>query len=118
MPSRRGLEKIVPRHAISGRGIRRIRLCCAEPIAASGAPMTDLTRIENAFLTVDVSPLGAEMQAIATPDGRNWLWNGDAAFWSGRSPVLFPIVGKAPDDTLLIDGKPYPMGQHGFARRR
>lgn len=80
--------------------------------------MTTLTRIENAFLTVDVSPLGAEMQAVATPDGRSWLWNGDAAFWSGRSPVLFPIVGKAPDDTLLIDGEPYPMGQHGFARRR
>lgn len=80
--------------------------------------MSSLTRIENAFLTVEVSPLGAEMQAVTTRDGRSWLWNGDAAFWTGRSPVLFPIVGKAPDDTLLIDGKPYPMAQHGLARRR
>lgn len=80
--------------------------------------MPSLARIENACLSIDVSSLGAEMQAIATRDGSDWLWNGDAAFWTGRAPVLFPIVGKAPDDTLLIDGKPYAMAQHGFARRR
>lgn len=80
--------------------------------------MPSLTRIENAYLSIDVSSLGAEMQSITARDGTSWLWNGDAAFWTGRSPVLFPIVGKAPDDTLLIDGKPYPMAQHGFARRR
>lgn len=76
-----------------------------------------LTRISNEFLTVDVSSLGAEMQSITSADGRNWLWNGDAAFWSGRSPILFPIVGKAPDNRLTIDGKSYDMNQHGFARR-
>lgn len=80
--------------------------------------MPTSTRIENQHLSIEVSSLGAEMQSATTRDGANWLWNGDAAFWTGRSPVLFPIVGKAPDDTLLIDGKPYPMAQHGFARRR
>ncbi|WP_439616099.1 aldose 1-epimerase family protein [Shinella sp.] len=80
--------------------------------------MPTITRIENDHLSIDVSSLGAEMQAINARDGANWLWNGGAAFWTGRSPVLFPIVGKAPDDTLLIDGKPYPMAQHGLARRR
>lgn len=80
--------------------------------------MPEIVRIENDVLTVDVSTLGAEAQGIATRDGRQWLWHGDAAFWSGRSPVLFPIVGRAPDDTLMIDGKPYAMAQHGFARRR
>jgi len=79
--------------------------------------MPSLTRITNQYLTVDVSSLGAEMQTLATSDGRSWLWNGDAAFWSGRSPVLFPIVGKAPDDVLAIGGQTYSMGQHGFARR-
>ena len=53
--------------------------------------MQSLTRIENAYLSIDVSSLGAEMQSIAARDGTNWLWNGDAAFWTGRSPVLFPI---------------------------
>ncbi|WP_454856165.1 aldose 1-epimerase family protein [Rhizobium binxianense] len=74
-------------------------------------------RIGNQHLTVDVSSLGAEMQALTSSDGRSWLWNGDAAFWTGRSPVLFPIVGKAPGDKVTIDGQTYPMGQHGFARR-
>ncbi len=75
------------------------------------------TRLTNAHLRVDVSSLGAEMQALTTTDGRNWLWNGDAAWWNGRSPILFPLVGKAPDNRLTIDGKIYEMNQHGFARR-
>lgn len=76
-----------------------------------------LTRIGNEHLSVEVSPLGSEMQSIVTSDGQSWLWDGDAAFWGGRSPVLFPMVGKAPNDHISIDGTRYPMGQHGFARR-
>lgn len=79
--------------------------------------MSSQVRIGNSHLTVDVAALGAEMQALTSSDGRSWLWNGDSTFWSGRSPVLFPIVGKAPDDAVTIDGKRYPMAQHGFARR-
>lgn len=79
--------------------------------------MPEIVRIESSELAVEVSSLGAEMQSLAHRDGRQWLWNGDAQWWSGRSPVLFPIVGKAPDDMLAIDGQRYPMKQHGFARR-
>lgn len=77
----------------------------------------ELTRIGNEHLSVTVSALGSEMQSIVTADGRSWLWSGDEAFWGGRSPVLFPIVGKAPGDHISVDGTRYPMGQHGFARR-
>lgn len=80
--------------------------------------MPQTIRIENAELAVEVSTLGAEMQSLKTADGRDWLWNGDAAWWSGRSPILFPIVGKAPGDMLAINGTTYPMAQHGIARRR
>ncbi|SMF48434.1 Galactose mutarotase [Xaviernesmea oryzae] len=79
--------------------------------------MPAVTRIANQHLTVEVSPLGAEMQALATADGRSFLWNGDAAFWTGRSPVLFPMVGKAPENRITVEGKSYEMAQHGFARR-
>jgi len=79
--------------------------------------MPALTRIANARLSIDISALGAEMQSITTADGRAWLWNGDAAWWSGRAPILFPIVGRAPDDRVTIGDKTYPMAQHGFARR-
>lgn len=79
--------------------------------------MPDLLRIESDKLAVEVSSLGAEMQSLTTRDGRSWGWNGDPAFWTGRSPILFPIVGKALDNKVLVDGQAYEMQQHGFARR-
>jgi len=80
--------------------------------------MSETIRIENKELAVEISSLGAEMQSLRTADGRDWLWNGDAAWWTGRSPILFPIVGKAPGDVLAVNGTTYPMAQHGIARRR
>src|SRR5579872_1383058 len=74
-------------------------------------------RIANNYLTVEISPLGAELQSIASPDGANWLWHGDAQWWAGRAPLLFPVVGKSPDGAVTIDGHRYPMQPHGFARR-
>jgi galactose mutarotase-like enzyme len=79
--------------------------------------MPDLVRIESDELAVEVSSLGAEMQSFRTQDGRSWGWHGDPAFWGGRSPILFPIVGKAPDNKLVVDGRAYDMQQHGIARR-
>ncbi|MFN3363562.1 MAG: aldose 1-epimerase family protein, partial [Allorhizobium sp.] len=75
--------------------------------------MPHTIRIANEELAVEVSTLGAEMQSLKTADGRNFLWDGDGAWWTGRSPILFPIVGKAPDDRLAINGKIYSMAQHG-----
>ena len=79
--------------------------------------MPATTRIANSSLSVEVSSLGAEMQALRSADGRDWQWNGDASWWNGRSPILFPMVGKAPNNRISIDGKSYDMAQHGFARR-
>lgn len=75
------------------------------------------TRIANDVVSLEVSSLGAEMQSLTTSDGRSWLWSGDAAWWTGRAPLLFPMVGKAPDNKVVIDGQTYEMAQHGFARR-
>jgi galactose mutarotase-like enzyme len=79
--------------------------------------MTETIRIASDDLIVDIASLGAEMQSLASRDGRQWLWHGDVAFWAGRSPILFPIVGKAPGNRIGIDGQDYDMNQHGFARR-
>ena len=72
--------------------------------------------LRNGDLEAEVSPLGAELVALRNATGRDYLWNGDPAFWKGRAPLLFPIVGKVPDDLLRIGGKTYPMRQHGLAR--
>lgn len=82
-----------------------------------GQAPDSLTRIESDGIVVTVSDHGAEMQSLASPDGREFLWHGDPAWWGGRSPILFPIVGRAPDDRVSIDGQGGEMKQHGFARR-
>ncbi|QQA44163.1 aldose 1-epimerase family protein [Pelagovum pacificum] len=75
------------------------------------------TTIASDALTVEVADLGAEMQKITRADGAELLWHGDAAFWTGRAPLLFPIVGPPVDGHVSIKGTRYEMAQHGFARR-
>lgn len=73
--------------------------------------------LKNSFLTVEAETAGGELVSIrSAKDGFEYLWQADPEFWKRHAPVLFPIVGNAKNKTLLIGGKPYPMGQHGFAR--
>lgn len=69
-------------------------------------------------MSAEISACGAELVRLRDGDGRDLLWHGDPAFWAGRAPLLFPIVGRLPEDELLHAGRRYPMKQHGFARRR
>ena len=51
--------------------------------------------------------------------GFEYMWQGDPAYWSGRNPTLFPLVGTTWDNKLRIGGKEYTLKQqHGFVRRR
>ena len=59
---------------------------------------------------------GAELTSLATAAGQEYVWGADPAVWGRHAPVLFPIVGRLPDDTYLHQGRPYRLGQHGFAR--
>jgi galactose mutarotase-like enzyme len=78
---------------------------------------TDPVRISGDTLSATVAPLGAEMQTLRTADGADLLWHGDPRWWSGRSPILFPIVGRAADDRIAVGDFETGMKQHGFARR-
>jgi galactose mutarotase-like enzyme len=44
------------------------------------------------------------------------LWNGDPSVWSGRAPLLFPIVGALAGGAYRVDSKTYHLPRHGFAR--
>jgi len=79
--------------------------------------MTDTIRIATDALSAEFSTLGAEMRVLRDEAGRDLLSDGPPAFWTGRAPFLFPIVGAVKDDRIHIDGKPYEMGKHGFARK-
>ena len=73
--------------------------------------------LANARCRATFSPHGAELTSFAL-DGRDYLWPADPAVWGRHAPVLFPIVGRLPDDTYLHRGQPYRLPQHGFARDR
>ncbi|MNB91602.1 Aldose 1-epimerase [compost metagenome] len=65
-----------------------------------------------------INSLGAELisfRLLAT--GNEYIWSGDAAFWTGRSPVLFPIIGAARGGEIRSGGNTYTISNHGFARR-
>ena len=77
-----------------------------------------ITTIQNGQFSVSVNSFGAELDEILSQKtGRNFLWSGDPSVWSGKSPILFPIVGRLLDDKLLAGGKEYTLPKHGFARK-
>lgn len=49
--------------------------------------------LENECLKVTFHSLGGALHSIQDKDGTEYLWQGDAKYWSGRAPVLFPICG-------------------------
>ena len=71
--------------------------------------------LRGAAGTALISEHGAEPQSLRTPDGHELLWQAGEA-WRRHAPILFPIVGRVPDDTISVDGTSYSLTQHGFAR--
>ncbi|MBY0521285.1 MAG: aldose 1-epimerase family protein [Sphingomonas sp.] len=79
--------------------------------------MTEFITIGSDALCAAINPLGAELSSLKDAAGRELMTDADPAFWRGRAPILFPIVGRLNDDLLWIDGESYRMEKHGFARR-
>ena len=76
-----------------------------------------MIEIASGKLTARIDPFGAELQSLTDAQGREHMSSGDPAFWSGRAPLLFPIVGRLNGDILQVEGQDYPLEKHGFARR-
>lgn len=72
-------------------------------------------KLNNDIITIEVAEQGAELISLKK-EGREYMWTGDAAFWNRHAPILFPAVGKPFNNEIHVDGKPYMMKQHGFAR--
>jgi galactose mutarotase-like enzyme len=69
--------------------------------------------IRSERLVAEISPHGAELMRLQDRDGKDLLWDGCEKWWTGRAPLLFPIVGRLPNDAALFDGEALPMRQHG-----
>jgi galactose mutarotase-like enzyme len=62
--------------------------------------------------------LGAQLYTLRDRGGRDLLWSGDPSVWSGRAPLLFPIVGVLAGGSYRLGPKLYRLSRHGFARGR
>ncbi len=67
-------------------------------------------------LCARVDPLGAQLCELRDAEGRDLLWGGDPAVWSGRAPLLFPIVGALAGGSYRLGPQRYALARHGFAR--
>ena len=67
-------------------------------------------------LAAQIDPLGAQLSRLTDGAGNELLWNGDASVWSGRAPILFPIVGVLAGGRYRLGTRSYPLTRHGFAR--
>ena len=73
-------------------------------------------KVRSATLTAEINPLGAQLSTLRDREGRDLLWNGDAAVWAGRAPILFPIVGSLAGGRYRLGGRSFALSRHGFAR--
>lgn len=71
--------------------------------------------LENERLRLRVNALGAEMQSLQLA-GKEYLWQGDARYWGGRAPHLFPYIARLTGGRYTYCGQSYGMDIHGFLK--
>lgn len=72
--------------------------------------------LRRGALTAAVDTQGGELVSFRDGQGTQYIWQGDERSWPGRNPNLFPIVGALKDGTVRVEGRPFHMARHGFAR--
>ncbi len=76
-----------------------------------------MLKIENEFACVEFKTHAAEITSFYNKEtGLEYMYDGNPKFWTGRNPILFPIVGSTWNKEIIIDGQVYHMGNHGFCR--
>jgi galactose mutarotase-like enzyme len=78
-------------------------------------PSRPWVSIRSDTLTAEIDPQGAQLSTLM--DGPlDLLWDGNPAVWTGRAPILFPIVGALVAGSYRLGAKTYHLSRHGFAR--
>jgi galactose mutarotase-like enzyme len=72
--------------------------------------------LSNSIISAQIKSLGAELCSLKDNTNRDYIWEGNPAFWGKHSPVLFPIVGTLKNNTFYHNDKEYALSRHGFAR--
>jgi galactose mutarotase-like enzyme len=72
--------------------------------------------LSSADIHAEVNPLGAQLSVLRDRSGHDLLWDGDPKVWTGRAPILFPIIGEVAGGSYKLGAKTYRLSRHGFAR--
>ncbi len=72
--------------------------------------------LSNSIIIAQIKTLGAELCSLKDNTKRDYIWEGNPAFWGKHSPVLFPIVGTLKNNTFYHNDTEYTLSRHGFAR--
>jgi galactose mutarotase-like enzyme len=70
--------------------------------------VSDWLSITSGALTARINPFGAELSSLTDAMSREWMTDADPAYWTGRSPLLFPIVGALNGGVYRHDGQNMP----------
>lgn len=74
--------------------------------------------LSNDSISITVSTAGGSFTSIEA-GGREYLWQGDPAVWSGQAPICFPICGGLRDNNAMtFAGHHVKLARHGFARKQ
>jgi galactose mutarotase-like enzyme len=76
--------------------------------------MGEAVEISSGDSIARIALRGAELKSWKVV-GSELIWPGDEVFWAESAPILFPVVGWTRDG-ILVEGRRYPLGLHGFAR--
>jgi len=60
--------------------------------------------IQTGRMKAVIRDQGAELISLQY-EGREYLWNGDPAYWSGHAPNLFPFVGRLFEERYTLQGQ-------------
>lgn len=73
-----------------------------------------LYTIRNEDLMAQVSSSGAQLMSLEGKNHTQYLWRGNARYWSDRSLTIFPYVARLTKGCYHYKGKFYHMPIHGF----
>ncbi len=73
--------------------------------------------LENENVIAKIKAHGCELIYLFDKSSRrNYLYEGKSEAWNRQSPILFPIIGKVRNGSIVVDGHSYYMPVHGFAK--
>lgn len=75
--------------------------------------------LKNDYIQCTLDKKGAELRGLYSFEAnQEMMWHGDATWWHGISPILFPFIGTSKNNQYSYDGQTYDMKPHGFLAQR